>query len=182
LEKQDIILRFTYNQLFPSLDVVGSYGWQGINHHFGNSWSDIGDGSNPFYSVGLVFSIPLGNVTARNDHEASKLAKKQSFLRYQQLEQTVITEVDTAVKLTETTFKQIASTHKAAEFAEAAFKAAQKQYEAGTITSDLVLLSQDLMTKARSAEIRALADYRIALAKLALSDGTTLEKNQIKLK
>ena len=75
-----------------------------------------------------------------------------------------------------------AATHKAAEFAESAFKSAQKQYEAGVITSDLVLLSQELMTRARSAEIRALADYHIALAKLALSDGTTLEKNQIKLK
>ena len=28
LEKQDIIMRFNFNQLFPSLDLYGSYGWQ----------------------------------------------------------------------------------------------------------------------------------------------------------
>jgi outer membrane protein TolC len=93
-----------------------------------------------------------------------------------------MTEVDTAVKLAETNYKQITSTHKAAEFAEAAFKSAQKEYEAGTRTSEFVLEFQERLTKARSAEIRALADYRIALARLALSEGTTLEKNQITLK
>ena len=182
LEKQDIILRFTYNQLFPSLDLIGSYGWQAVDHRFTGSWSDIGDGGNPFYSVGVVFSIPLGNITARNDYKASKLAKQQSWLQFKKLEQDVITEVDTAVKLAETNFKQITSTHKAAKFAEDAFKSAQKEYEAGTRTSEFVLEFQDRLTKARSAEIRALADYHIALAKLALSEGTTLEKNQIKFK
>ena len=121
-------------------------------------------------------------MTARNEYKASKLAKQQSWLRFKKLEQDVITEVDTAVKLAETNYKQITSTHKAADFAESAFKSAQKEYEAGTRTSEFVLEFQDRLTKARSAEIRALADYHIALAKLALSEGTTLEKNQITLK
>jgi outer membrane protein TolC len=98
------------------------------------------------------------------------------------LELAVITEVDTAVKLAETRYKQITSTHKAAEFADSAYKSAQKEYEAGTRTSEFVLEFQDRLTRARSAEIRALADYHIALARLAFSEGTTLEKNQIKFK
>jgi outer membrane protein len=73
LEKQDIVLRFTYNQLFPSLELFGSYGWQAVEHGFSSALGDIRDGSNPFYSVGVVFSIPLGNVTARNTHKASQL-------------------------------------------------------------------------------------------------------------
>ena len=39
-----------------------------------------------------------------------------------------------------------------------------------------------LLTVARSVEIRALADYHIAHAQLALSEGTALERNRIQLK
>ena len=182
LEKQDIVLRFTHNQLFPSLDLIGSYGWQAVDRSLSSSMGDIRDGTNPYYSVGVVFSIPLGNVTARNEHKASQLAKKQLVLSYKRLENKIITEVDTAVKLTETNFKQIASTGKAREFADAALAAARKEYEAGTKTSFWVLEAQRNLTRAKSAEIRALADYNIALAKLAMSEGTTLERRHIEIK
>ena len=38
------------------------------------------------------------------------------------------------------------------------------------------------LTAARSAEIRALADYNIALEQLAFDEGTTLERNHIDLR
>jgi outer membrane protein TolC len=182
LERQNILVRFSYNQLFPNLDLFGSYGWQAVERGFSGSWNTISDGSNPFYSVGVVFSIPLGNITARNEYKASQAARKMAMLRLQQLQNTIFTEVDTAVKLVETTYKQISSTHKAGEAAEAALEARVMEFNAGTTNSFFVLEAQRNLIRARSAEIRALADYNIALAKLALSEGTTLEKNQITLK
>jgi len=44
-----------------------------------------------------------------------------------------------------------------------------------------VLQLQRDLTAARSSEIRALADYNIALSQLALSEGTTLERRKISL-
>ena len=44
-----------------------------------------------------------------------------------------------------------------------------------------MLQLQNNLTAARSAEIRALADYNIALEQLAFDDGTTLERNHIDL-
>jgi len=181
LEKQDILLRFTHNQLFPSLNLVGSYGWASQEHTFSETLNGVAHGSFPFYSVAVIFSIPLGDTTARNEHKAAKLAKSQGLLQFQKLQNTVIAEVDTAVNLTETTFKQVASTRKAREFSEAALASVQRQYEAGTLTSYFVVDQQRLLTRAQFGEIRALADYNIALARLALSEGTTLEKNHINL-
>ncbi len=181
LEKLDINLRFTHNQLFPSLNLVGSYGWASQEHTFSQTLSGVAHGSFPFYSVAVVFSIPLGDTTARNEHKAAKLAKSRGLLQFQRLQNAVINEVDTAVKLTETTFKQVASTRKAREFAEAALASVQRQYEAGTLTSYFVVDQQRLLTRAQFGEIRALADYNIALARLALSEGTTLEKNHVAL-
>jgi hypothetical protein len=42
-----------------------------------------------------------------------------------------------------------------------------------------VLQLQQKLTDAQTAEIRALADYNKALAQLALSEGSTLEKNRL---
>ncbi len=182
LEKHDINLRFAYNQLFPSLNLVGSYGWAATDHSFSQSMNTLRQGSFPFYSVGVIFSVPLGNTTARNDHKAARLAKEQALLQFKRLQEAVLKEVDTAVKLTETTFKQIASTRKAREFAQAALESMQRQYEAGAVTGFFVVDAQRVLALARFAEVRALADYNVALAQLALSEGVTLEKNHIDLK
>ncbi|MBI3191867.1 MAG: TolC family protein, partial [Pedosphaera parvula] len=47
LEKRDIILRFRHNQLFPQLDLTGSYGLNSLGGRFGNYLGDIGDQDNP---------------------------------------------------------------------------------------------------------------------------------------
>ena len=54
--------------------------------------------------------------------------------------------------------------------------AEQKKLENGKSTSFVVLQLQRDATAARSAEIRALADYNKAQAALAKSEGTTLDK------
>ncbi len=182
LQVQDINVRFDYNQLFPSLDAVGSYGWLSTQPGFSATLNDLRNGSMPYYSVGVVLSFPLGNITARNNYKAGQAARKQIALLLKELEQNILVQVDTAVKLTETTYKQVLSTRRAREFAEAALDAEQKKYDNGLSTPFLVLQFQDRLTLARSAEIAALAAYNVAKAQLAFQEGSTLEKNKIELK
>jgi len=182
LQVQDINVRFDYNQLFPRLDAVGSYGWLSTQPGFSATLNDLRNGSMPYYSFGVVFSFPLGNITARNNYKASQAARKQIALLLKELEQNILVQVDTAVKLTETTYKQISSTRKAREFAQAALDAEQKKYDNGLSTPFLVLQFQDRLTLARSAEVAALAAYNVAKAQLAFQEGSTLEKNKIELK
>ena len=65
------------------------------------------------------------------------------------------------------------STRQARLYAEEALQAEQTKLEHGKSTSFVVLQLQNNLTAARSAEIRALADYNIALEQLAFDDGTT---------
>jgi outer membrane protein TolC len=51
--------------------------------------------------------------------------------------------------------------------------------EAGMSTSFIVLQLQRNLTDARSAEIRALADYHKALVQLAFSEGSVLDRNKV---
>ena len=53
--------------------------------------------------------------------------------------------------------------------------------ENGISTTFIVLEYLQRLADARAAEIRALADYNKAVAQFALSEGATLEKNQLTL-
>jgi outer membrane protein TolC len=177
VEKLDLNLRFHFNQLFPSLDAVGSFGGRAADATFGRALDTMVDGENPAYSYGLVLRVPLGNRTARSNYHASRAAKEQVQLQLKQLEQSVLVEVDNAVKAVESAFKRMGSTRQARQFAEAALQAEQQKLSNGVSTSFTVLQFQERLTAARTAELRALADYHQALAQLALSEGNTLEKH-----
>ncbi len=179
MEKNDLMVQFRFNQLFPSLDLVGSYGGRAVQSGFGAALSDMGDGSNPAYSYGVVLSIPLSRRAERNNYKASEAAKKQALLQLKKLEQDILVQVENAGNLTQSTYKRVNSTRQARLFAETALEAEQKRLEAGMSTSFIVLQMQRNLTDARSAEIRALTDYQKALVQLDFSEGSVLEKNHL---
>ena len=181
IERQNIVLRYNYNQLFPSLDLTLTYGHNGLGQTLPTGLNGIQRGNNQFYSYGLVLSFPLSNTTAKNNYKAGKLTKEVLLLQFKQLEQNVIVEIDNAVKQAQTAYEKIEATRQARLYAEAALDAEQKKFENGKSTSFFVLQLQRDLTASRSAEIRALADYNKALSTLSKSEGTTLEKSNIGL-
>jgi outer membrane protein TolC len=183
VERQNITIRFQKNQLFPQFDLVGSYGWAG-----GGDARDYGDvagqwagADNPFYSVGAQLSFPLGNSAARNTLRASLGSRKQLLLGLKKLEQSILLEVDNAVGQVRTALERAKATQEARRFAEAALEVEQKKLEDGKSTSFEVLrVQRDLVSTAYS-EIRALVDYNIALANLALAEGSTLDRMNLSI-
>lgn len=181
IEKQNIVLRYNYNQLFPSLDLTLTYGHNGLGQTLPTGLNGIQRGDNQFYSYGIVLSFPLSNTKAKNDYKSGKLTKEVLLLQFKQLEQSIIVEIDNAVKQAQTAYDKIEATRQARLYAEAALDAEQKKLENGKSTSFFVLQLQRDLTAARSAEIRALADYNKALSTLSKSEGTTLDKANIGL-
>jgi outer membrane protein TolC len=183
LERQDITIRYQKNQLYPQLDLVGTYGYQaGGVAEFSDAITQISDRDNPFYSIGAQFSIPLGgNRATRNNLRAARTTKAQAVLELKKLEQNVMVEIDNAVGQVRTSFQKVEATRQARIYAQAALEAEQKKLENGKSTSFQVLQLQRDLVSAASSEIRALADYNIARALLALAEGSTLERSGIAL-
>jgi outer membrane protein TolC len=102
-------------------------------------------------------------------------------LELKKLEQTILVEIDDAVGQVKNSLERVEATRQASLFAEAALDAEQKKLENGKSTSFQVLQFQRDLTDARSREIRALADYNIALTNLAFREGSTLERKRISL-
>ena len=179
VERLGYFVRFNLNQLFPQLDVVGTYGHAASDHEFSGAFGQVRHGSSPFYSYGLQMTIPLERRTARETYRMSKAEREQSALRLRQLEQDILLQIDDAVKVIETNFERVGTTRQAREFAEIALHAEQTRMDNGKGSSFFVLQLQRDLTSARSEEIRALADYNKALAQLALREGSTLERHRV---
>jgi outer membrane protein TolC len=182
VEKQNVTLKYDFNQLFPELNVTGSYGRNAFNSSFDDTLNNIRTDQNSFYSYGAVVSIPLGNSGPRANYKSGKATLKQVLLQLKQLEQNILLEVDNDVGQVESTLQQVDATREARIYAEDALAAEQKKLENGKSTSFQVLQLISNLTTARSAEIQALANYNIALAQLSLDEGSTLEKDRIDLK
>jgi len=210
LERQGLYVKLYFNQLFPSLDLVGSYGLSGVSESsyratavnqidpgppprysatwtntfkssLGNAWQQIVDVNNPRHSFGAVFSLPLSRQAERNRYKDAKTGLKQKELEVRQAHQNILVQVDDAISQAKINFERTSATREARVFAEAALEAEEKKLEAGKSTTFEVLRLQRDLTTARSAEVRALADFNKSMAQLHFFEGTLLERYKISL-
>jgi HAE1 family hydrophobic/amphiphilic exporter-1 len=180
VQQAGIQLKFSLNQLFPQLDVVGTYGWNGVGSApsgvYDETFGEVKSGNAPYYSYGAQLSIPLSNQSARNQYKSGKATLQQVVLQLKQFEQNVMVEIDNAVKTAQSDYESVDATRQARVYAEEALEAEQKTYTVGKATTFEVLTYQNSLTAARGQEIRALANYEESLANLAEQEGSTLEK------
>ena len=179
LERAGLQLKYSKNQVFPQLDLVGSYGFSGSRREFSGALDDVRNGNLPFYSYGIQLSIPLGNVAARNRYKQGKVSVEQALLTTKKLEQDVMVQIDDAIKSAQAAFERVDATRQASQYAAAALDAERKKLENGKSTSFVILQLQRDLTFASSEEIRALADYNIALAQVAFAEASTLQRRKI---
>jgi outer membrane protein TolC len=181
VEAQGIQLKYDKNQLFPELDLIGSYGYNGSGGNFGDTFDQFNRADRSFYTYGAQISMPLSNMGPRNQFKAGKVTLKQLLLQLKQLEQNIMVLIDNSVGVARSDYESVQATRQARVYAEAALDAEQKKYAVGKSTTFTVLQLQNNLTTARSDEIRAMADYNKSLANLAAEEGSTLERNSIKL-
>jgi len=181
LQSQNITVQFDRNQLWPQLNLQGSYAANGFGTAFADYAQNTAGGSSPTWTVGVVVSLPLGNRQARANYHIAKLDADQLLLSLKSLEQNIVVAVDDAVGHVETNLKSVEAARAATRLAQESLDAEKKKLLAGTSTTFLVLQAQTQLETARVAQIRAEADYHESLVALDVAEGTILAKNNIVL-
>lgn len=181
VQRGDINVKYSKNQLFPALDLIGQYGYTGQGNEYRQAFGNISDQANPFWAGGASLSYPLGNRAARYNYKSAKAQREQAQLLLKQKEQQIMVEIDNAMKQALSDFSRISATHEARVYAEDALKAEEKKLENGKSTNFQVLQLQRDLTQRRVDEIRALADYNNDLAQLAFREGNNLERHNLGL-
>lgn len=180
-EKQERVVKYQRNQKFPQLDLVGDVGYVGSDDEMSSAFRQVRRTENPYYSYGVQMTIPLGNVGARNSLKVAKANQEQLELELKQVEQNVLISIENSIANARTSLERADATRQARLYAAEALRAEEMKLEKGKSTSFIVLDLQSKLTAASSAEIRALADYNIALARLAANEGSTLERRGVQL-
>jgi outer membrane protein len=181
LESQNINVQFNHNQLWPEVNLTGTYNLNGLGYNFDSFSDNLSSTRSPYWNVGVVVSVPIGNRQARANYHIAKLDADQALLSLKSLEQDIVVAVDNAVGHVETNLKSVEAARAATRLAQESLDAEKKKLQTGTSTTFLVLQAQTELATARVAQIRAEADYYESLVALDLAEGTILRKNDILL-
>jgi outer membrane protein TolC len=182
IERQGIVLKYLRNQIYPELDLVGSYGFTGTGVVYNEALDGIQKANSPFWTFGAQLTLPLGgNRSARETYRSNRAQKDQLLVQLKQLEQNIMVQIAVSVEQARTAFAQVDATRESRLFAEAALEAEQKKLDNGRSTSFVVVQLQRDLTTARLAELAAVVQYNQALANLALNEGTTFERDNLVL-
>jgi outer membrane protein len=178
-ERAGIQLKYDYNQMFPELDVIGTFGYNGSGSVYSGALYDIQQQNLPTWSIGGQISMPLANVNARNNYKAQKVTLQQVVLTMKAKERDILISVDNDIGTLLADYNSVQATHAQRLYEEQALDAEQKKLANGKSTTYQVLLVQRDLTNARGLEIQALDLYNDHLSQLSLDEGTTLERLNI---
>lgn len=126
------------------------------------------------WSLRLDFNLPLANIFTRSSLAKATLEREQALLRMDRQKQNIAYEIADSIKGLQNAARRIESTRLSRELQEKRVAAETQRYQLGLAGSEWLLNYQRQLTDARTSEIRALIDYRIAAAKLEKAMGTTL--------
>jgi len=179
LKNRDINIMLARNVLFPTLDLVGSYGVNGL----GEDYSSAIGKTNPNYqdwSAGLKFTLPWGTGD-RAKYDQRKLEKAQALLAFKRLEENIILDVRDKVRKVGSQEKQVVAAQLANDKEAQNYEAQKERYAAGYVSTHDLLDYQDKLAQAELDLVKAVVNYKIDYANLEKAQGITLVKNDIKL-
>jgi outer membrane protein TolC len=182
LESTDTNLRFLRNQSLPGVDLVASYGLQGIGGTsfiragglgspivqtipggYADALTRIRDREFPNWNLAVNLNYPIGTSAADANYARARVERNQSLAQIRALELQVATEVTNAALQLESNLKSLEAATAARELAERRLEAEQSKFEVGISTNFFVVQAQRDLSDAQNAELRTLADYRKSL-------------------
>lgn len=170
------------NLALPSLALQGTGGITGLDKSYGDAFGDMSSANYPNWSVGLAFSVPIGNRSARADVAANRLIASQARTRLAATEESAALEVRTALRALDSAREQLGVTEQGVTAAEVLMASYRKRQQLGLATTKDVLDVSASLTQARENCTAARADYQSAFTNLWRATGELLDRQGIRLK
>lgn len=168
-------LKSAENNALPQVDFFTFLQEDGIGTSSRSSWSALGSGN--FYSAGggIRVSLPLILRSERAQERQALVNVRRAEATLQALEADIELDVRRSIRNIRTARARIEATHTARLLSVKQLDAIKKEVEFGVALPRQVLDSQTDLDTARSREIQALIDYRVALSTLEKAKGTILD-------
>ncbi len=177
LQQSEIKITFAKNQRWPELDLLASYGLNGLDFNTGDSWGQIEDGEYASWSAGLQLRLPLqGGIDSRSKLKKSELEKRRQLMVLKDIEIKLKNRIDTAIDNVASTTEQLQYAEQIIDIQKRLFDTELIKLKAGQSSSRLVLEKEDNYRSARETALTNTVKRQRALVEMELASGTILQK------
>jgi HAE1 family hydrophobic/amphiphilic exporter-1 len=162
----------------PALNplVIGT-GTSKLDGGYGQALRNLWDAT--AVTVGVTIQFPLRNRTAEANLAGANVQREQLAATIAAQEQAIEADVRNAAQAVDITRRQVLTARSARESAEVQLAGEWKRFQTGLSTTFLVFQFQTQLVNARTAELRAEANYNQAIASLQRATSTTLRDNNV---
>ncbi|MBW2689237.1 MAG: TolC family protein [Deltaproteobacteria bacterium] len=171
-------------QKMPKLDLVASGRLSGLDDSFSGAQEVFRDGDYTSYAVGVTLEIALDNRQRKAEHRKRLLERSKAASQRWNISDQVAVAVKEAIRSAETGFEQIRIQQETVEAATAYLQGLEDiEVIRKQLTPEFLLVklqAQEALAEASRGEIKAKADYNIALIRLAQATGTVLDMRYVK--
>ena len=134
------------------------------------------------WTLGLSFTLPLGDVFSRARLARARLESEQVALELEKRKRDIGFEIAEALKDLAANQRKVETSAAFRALLEKRVEAELQRYQVGLAGSEWLFSYQRQLAQARNDEGRALIDCRIALARLEKAMGTTLKSKNLKFR
>ncbi|HEY5996924.1 MAG TPA: TolC family protein [Candidatus Deferrimicrobiaceae bacterium] len=181
IRNEDFNVSVARNQMLPDLSMKGTAGLTGMGSDTHRGVADVAEARYPFWTLGIELAFPIRNGAARADYRSSRLRTAQAQSALSALEDSIVLEVNNALRTIDTRYRQIGVARKGVQVAESRLASFVKRNALGMATTRNVLDAEADLTAARESLTLAKADYQSALIELWRATGELPEKEGIEV-
>ena len=179
----DINIRVAENQDMPRLDLVASSRIQGLDRSLSRSQDRFNTGDYASYAVGLSLEFPFGNRQREAELVKRRIERRKVVSALQNVADQAAIQAKERIRMVETNHAEIQIQEHAAQAAEIHLQAVEDSEPIRErLTPEFLLVklqAQGALADAQLAQIKAVADFNISLARLARTTGTVLDMRQV---
>lgn len=177
LEREGVQLVFAENQALPRIDLVASYGRNGLAYSTSNAFRAGTTADYPTWTLGLQMQIPLGkNLLGRADVDAAKLRRENVLLALKALEVQIANDIDTSLHLRNSATERWAHWQDVARREQQQLDLERKRFAAGRSEIREILIREERTVNSRLMVLEQQVAFAKAQVVLESAQGIFLKR------
>ncbi len=177
LEREGVQLVYAQNQALPRIDLVASYGRNGLAYSASTAFSTDAMRGYPGWSMGLQMQIPLGeNRQGRADIAAANLRRENALLAIKALEVQIANDIDTSLKMRASAAERWSHWQDVARREQQQLELERKRFSAGRSEMREILMREEKTVNSRLMVLEQQVAFAKAQVILESAQGTLLQR------
>jgi outer membrane protein TolC len=161
----------TERDVLPGLDLIAAFSSDGVRDTFQPAFADASELDYPDWSIGLEFTLPIGNRARKARRTQARLEVERQQRELQALVLQVTTEVRDAVRNLGSLRQSVAASAESERLAASNLETEQAKLRVGASTNFEVQRRLQELSEAQQRHLRNLLNHRVAESRLAYVQG-----------